>query len=149
MSEEKARRPRSRRIAAVGIAAALLSAMALLGGTFAEADQGSAKEPAGGYETLVKGVAASRALPVQFETAPVKVEFRNLVLGPGESEPIPAPTVIWMELRLGTVVTTINKESLERRPGDFWTVDKGASLTIKNPSEVAVIRAIYVSESGR
>ena len=118
----------------------------------ARANQGQENAQAdreSGYEVLAKGVVSSRPFPVQFRSAPLRLEFRNLIMGRGESEPITAPTNILMELREGGVTTTINQQASERRQGDFWVVEKGSSLLIKNPGEVAVIRAIYMFEGNQ
>lgn len=106
-------------------------------------------DQASGYEVLAKGVVGSRPFQVQFQSAPLRLEFRNLVMGLGDAEAIPVPTNILMELRQGGVTTVINKESHERHQGDFWAVGKGDSLSIKNPGQVAVIRAIYIFEETR
>lgn len=98
------------------------------------------------YEVLVKGVAASRAAQIQFQTAPVRLEIRNLVMGHGQTETIPVQAQILMELRQGSVVSSINQEKRERKQGDFWVVEKGSSLTLQNPGELAVVRAIYIFE---
>lgn len=98
------------------------------------------------YEVLVKGVATSRPLLIQFQTAAVRLELRNLVMGRGQTAAIPTPAQILMELRQGRVFTAINQEKQEHRQGDFWVVDKGSTLTLENPGELAVIRAIYVFE---
>lgn len=101
------------------------------------------------YEILVKGLAASRPLQIQFQTAAVRLEIRNLVMGHGQTETIPTPTQIVMELRQGRISTATNQEKQERRQGEFWVVDKGSILTIQNPGELAVIRAIYVFEGNQ
>ena len=114
-----------------------------------QARENAQKDQGSGYDVVAKGVAGSRPFPVQFKSAPLRLEFRNLVMGRGDTEAIPVPTSILMELRQGGVNTTINQESHERHQGDFWAVEKGASLSIKNPGEVAVIRAIYIFEGSR
>jgi hypothetical protein len=101
------------------------------------------------YELVAKGVAGSSPLQVQFKSAPLRLEFRNLVMGRGESEAIPVPTTTLMELRQGGITITVNGQKEERRQGDFWVVEKGSALTIQNPGEVAVIRAIYIFEGNR
>ncbi len=101
------------------------------------------------YESLVKGIAASSPLQVQFKSAPLRLEIRNLVMGRGTTEAIPIPARILMELRQGAVTTTINEQKHGWRQGDFWVVEKGSSMTIQNPGEVAVIRAIYIYEGKR
>ncbi len=109
----------------------------------------SPQAQASDYEILAKGVAGSRPFQVPFKSAPLRLEFRNLVMGHGESERLQLPTRVLMELREGGVTTTINQEKHERRQGDFWVVEKGNSLTIGNPGQVAVIRAIYIFEGAR
>lgn len=101
------------------------------------------------YELLAKGVVGSPPFQVQFKSAPLRLEIRNLVMGRGETEAIPTPTRILLEVRQGAVTTTINREKQGRNQGDFWVVDKGSSFTMQNSGEVAVIRAIYIFEGSR
>ncbi|MBS1867929.1 MAG: hypothetical protein JSS69_18620 [Acidobacteria bacterium] len=98
------------------------------------------------YEVLAKGVVGSAPFEVQFKSAALRLEIRNLVMGRGETEAIPTPTRIVLEVRQGAVTTTINQEKQARQQGDFWVVEKGSSFTIENPGEVAVLRAIYIFE---
>lgn len=65
-------------------------------------------------------------------------------MGHSKAANVPTPTDIVMELREGAVTTTINGQKQERTLGDFWSVGKGASLSIESPGQVAVIRAVYV-----
>src|ERR1700724_4472420 len=51
------------------------------------------------YESLVKGIAASSPLQIQFKSAPLRLEIRNLGMGRGDTEAIPNPTRILMEVR--------------------------------------------------
>ena len=101
------------------------------------------------FQLLAKGVAASPAVTLQFKSAPLRLEIRNLVMGKGETEPVPVPTRILFELRQGAVTTSLNQQKQERHQGDFWVVEKNASFTIENSSEVAVLRAIYIFEGSR
>jgi hypothetical protein len=101
------------------------------------------------YEVVAKGIVGTRPFQVQFKSAPLMLEIRNLVVGRGETEAIPTPTRILLELRQGAVATTINGNKHDWRQGDFWLVEKGSSLTIQNPGEVAVLRAIYILEGHR
>ena len=101
------------------------------------------------YEVLAKGIVASPTFSAQFKSAPLRLEFRNWVMGRGETETIPTPTRILMELRQGTITTTLSGEKNERQQGDFWMVEKGAALSIQNPGEVGVVRAIYIYENSR
>ena len=101
------------------------------------------------YELLAKGVVSSAAFQVQFKSAALRLEIRNLIMGRGETESIPTPSRVLLEVRQGGVTTTINQEKLSRSQGDFWVVDKGSSFTIQNSGEVAVLRAIYIFEGSR
>ena len=106
-------------------------------------------QPETKYEALAKGVAATLPFQVQFRSAPLRLEMRNLVMGRGITETIPTPTRILMEVRQGAVTATTSQGKHEWRQGDFWTVEKDSSLTIQNDGEVAVIRAIYIFEGKR
>jgi hypothetical protein len=97
------------------------------------------------YYTLVtEGMIASPVFPYQFQSAKLRLEVRNLILGHSKANDVPTPSDILMELRGGTIITTINGQAQERIQGDFWTVEKGNKLAIENQGQVAVIRAVYV-----
>jgi len=98
---------------------------------------------------LAKGVVSSAPFQVQFKSAALRLEIRNLIMGRGETESIPAPTRILLEVRQGAVTATINREKQSWSQGDFWVVDKGSSFTIQNSGEVAVLRATYILEGSR
>jgi hypothetical protein len=97
-----------------------------------------------GYEVLAKGVVASRIFPIQFKSTPLRIEFRNLTMGKGTSEAVTLPTQVLMEVRLGQVNAIIRGTKHEYHQGDFWVAEKGDSVVLENPGEVAVIRAIYI-----
>jgi hypothetical protein len=107
------------------------------------------KNRASGYEVLAKGIVGSRPFQVQFKSSPLRLEIRNWVMGRGETEPIPTPTRVLLEVRQGAVTTSINQEKQNHSQGDFWVVDKGSSFTVQNSGEVAVLRAIYIFEGSR
>lgn len=98
------------------------------------------------YSLLVKGLLASRTFAVQFRTVPLRIEVRNLIVGNAQTEAIPTPTHIIMELRGGTVIAVVDGKKSEHYPGDFWVVEKGSRLTLENTKDVAVIRALYLFE---
>jgi hypothetical protein len=96
------------------------------------------------YSLHTQGMITSPVFPYEFQSAKLHVEIRNLILGHAKADQVPTPTDILMELRGGVVTTTINGQSHERMQGDFWTVEKGASLAIENRGQAAVIRAVYL-----
>jgi hypothetical protein len=96
------------------------------------------------YSLLTQGMLAGPMFPYQFQSAKLRLEIRNLIIGHAKASEVPTPTDMLMELRGGVVITTINGQSLERIQGDFWTVEKGSSLAIENQGQAAVIRAVYV-----
>jgi|SRR5581483_7839891 len=105
--------------------------------------------PTSTYELLTKGMVGSAPFQIQFKSAPLRLDIRNLIMGRGQTEAIPTPARMLLELRQGGITTTINQEKVERSQGDFWVVDKGCTFTIQNPGEVAVVRAIYIFEGSR
>ena len=101
------------------------------------------------FQLLAKGIVATAPFQVQFKSAPLRLEIRNLVMGRGVTESIPTPTRILLELRQGAMTTITNQEKHEWHQGDFWVVDKNSPFTIQNSGEVAVLRAIYIFEGNR
>ena len=109
------------------------------------AQEAKEKTESAPYYTLVtQGMMASPVFPYQFESAKLRLEVRNLILGHSKTNDVPTPSDILMELRGGAVITTINGQAQERIQGDFWTVEKGSKLAIENQGQAAVIRAVYV-----
>jgi hypothetical protein len=101
------------------------------------------------YSLLTEGVLSGPVFPYQFQSIKLRVEIRNLILGHSKAANVPTPTDIVMELREGYVITTINGQKQERTIGDFWSVEKGAALSIESPGQVAVIRAVYLYPSSK
>ena len=96
------------------------------------------------YSLVTEGLLAGPVYPYQFQSAKLRLEVRNLILGHSKASDVPTPTDILMELRGGAVLVTINGQAQEHLQGDFWTVEKGSRLAIENQAQVAVIRAVYV-----
>lgn len=96
------------------------------------------------YSVVTEGMIASPVFPYQFQSAKLRLEVRNLIMGHSKANDVPTPSDILMELRGGAVITTVNGQAQERIQGDFWTVEKGSKLAIENQGQVAVIRAVYV-----
>ncbi|HEX9367959.1 MAG TPA: hypothetical protein VF921_15115 [Vicinamibacterales bacterium] len=94
------------------------------------------------HSLLAPGIAASAPMAVTLRTVPAQMVLRNFVVGRGVAKDIANPSFAVMELHAGHVFTTIAGDRQERVPGDFWTVDKGATITFENPEaqSAAVIR---------
>ncbi|HYT68949.1 MAG TPA: hypothetical protein VEL51_21170 [Vicinamibacterales bacterium] len=94
------------------------------------------------HALLAQGIAASAPMTVPLRTVPGQIVLRNFVVGRGTAKDVANPEFSVMELRAGHVFTTIAGDRQERVPGDFWTVDKGATITFENPEphSAAVIR---------
>lgn len=101
------------------------------------------------YEAATPGVLVSPGRPLQFRSADVRLEIRDLILGPGPARAVPTPGRALMELRGGSVVTTIDGQKQERRAGDFWVVAKGSALSLENLGAAAVIRSFTIVEGKR
>lgn len=96
------------------------------------------------YEVIVPGMVANSPFDLQFRSADLRLQVRDLIMGRGEARDVPVPARILMELRGGGVSTTINGAKTERTQGDLWIVEKGDRLTVENTLDVAVIRAVYI-----
>jgi hypothetical protein len=96
------------------------------------------------HSLLAQGIAASAPMTVTFRTVSAQMVLRNFVVGRGVAKDIPTAGFAVMELHVGHVFTTIAGDRQERVPGDFWTVDQGATITFENPEaqSAAVIRVM-------
>jgi hypothetical protein len=94
------------------------------------------------HSLLAQGIAASAPVTVPLKTVPGQMTIRNLAVGRGTAKDVANPSFAVMELHAGHVFTTIAGDRQERVPGDFWTVDKGQTITFENPEpqSAAVIR---------
>jgi hypothetical protein len=115
----------------------------------AQAASSSTQRESVHYEVITKGLLGSPVFTIPFRTTRLRLEIRNFIVGPGTADDVPVPARAIMELRGGGVVTSVNGEARERRPGDFWVVDKGAHLRLENHADVAVIRVIFLYQSNQ
>lgn len=104
----------------------------------------SQSNPAGGtvtYESVATGLLRSRTFAT--EALPgVGVEIQNFILGPGKSaREIPVQGVEVLELKSGEVETTIDGQTLRRRPGSYWVVRPGQKYSLKSLGGMAVLHA--------
>jgi quercetin dioxygenase-like cupin family protein len=94
------------------------------------------------YEIVAEGVheaklVATDALP------DVRVEVSDEILGPGKSVPSkPFDGFRITELKAGEVETTIDGQTLKRRPGEFWVVRPGQSYAVRNLGGLVVLHVI-------
>ena len=97
------------------------------------------------HTLLAPGIAASPPVTIPLRTVPARMILRNFTVGRGTARDIINPNFSVMELQSGHVFTTIAGTRQERVPGDFWTVDKGTSITFENPdaNSAAIIRVTY------
>lgn len=98
------------------------------------------------YQIMSRGALSRELSSVRLTSVPLRLEIRNIVIGPRGSEGVTLPARAVLELRSGAIVTTIDGEARERRVGDFWTVEAGRVMQVRNHSEAAVIRVIYLHE---
>jgi hypothetical protein len=101
------------------------------------------------YEVIVPGLVANPTYVLQFRSDDLRLEVRDLIMGPGQARNIPTPARAMMELRGGTVITTINGRATPRIQGDIWSIAKGDSLSLENLHDVVVIRSMSIIERGQ
>ena len=97
------------------------------------------------HTLLAPGIAASAPVTFPLRAVSARIVLRNFVVGQGTAKDVANPNFAVMELQSGHAFTTIAGDRRERVPGDFWVVDKGATITFENPevNSAAVIRVTY------
>jgi hypothetical protein len=101
------------------------------------------------YEVIVPGLVGNAPYILEFRSANLRIAVRDLIMGHGEARDVPTRARAVMELRGGSVITTINGVRTRRRQGDIWRVRPEDRLSLENPYDVAVIRAMYILERAR
>lgn len=128
---------------AIAVPFALLAAIASASLTQTPTAQVGSRDSTA-YEVLTKGLLGSKVFPLQFRSSRVRLDVRNLIMGPGKAANVPTPTRTILELRGGVVLATVNGTTEEHYPGDLWVVEKGSVVTLENRGDVVVIRALYL-----
>ncbi len=119
--------------------AAVCAAVAL-----AQARPEQARERAGvvKYEMVTEGVHATEIFGTD-ALRDVRVEVRDFIVGPGKSAPaIPVIGLGVTELKAGEMETTIDGQTVRRRPGDFWVVRPGQKYSIRSLGGMVVLHVI-------
>jgi len=101
------------------------------------------REPAGvvKYEAVAEGVHEAQVFGTD-ALRDVRLEIKDLILGPGKSaSDISIQGFAVTELRSGEVDTTIDGQTMRRKPGDFWVVRPGQKYSIKNLGGMVVLHA--------
>lgn len=94
------------------------------------------------YQSVAEGVHEAQIFGTD-ELRGVRVEVKDFIFGPGKSAPdIPVHGFGITELKAGEVETTIDGQTVRRRPGDFWVVRPGQKYSIKNLGGMVVLHAI-------
>ena len=115
----------------------------------AAAQERNAGRPQTKYFVVVPGMVANAPLILNYRSTGLSLVVSDLIMGHGEARNIPTPARAVMELRGGSVITTINGERTRRLQGDIWRISRGDKLSIENPYDSAVIRAMVILERGR
>ena len=109
----------------------------------------SSQVPPTRYEVIVPGLVANPTYVLQYRSDDLRLEVRDLIMGRGEARNVPTPARAMMELRGGTVITTINGRATPRIQGDIWSIAKGDTLSLENSHDVVVIRSMSIIERGQ
>jgi uncharacterized cupin superfamily protein len=64
----------------------------------------------------------------------------------GQEDELPLRGFYVAHLLSGQISTTIEGQTMEHLPGDYWTVKAGASMRVKVVGEVAVLETIVVTK---
>ena len=125
---------------------AILMFCSLLPATAQERPQG---RPQTRYFVVVPGMVANQPLILNYRSTGLSLIVSDLIMGHGEALNIPTPARAVLELRGGSVITTINGVRTRRLQGDIWRISRGDTLSIENPYDAAVIRAMVILERGQ
>jgi hypothetical protein len=97
------------------------------------------------YESLAPGIVGAHVFRSD-ALKDVTVEVSDVILGPGKSAPdFLVRGVAIMELKSGEVETTIDGQTVRRRPGAYWVVRSGQRYAIKNLGGQVVIQAFNMT----
>lgn len=80
---------------------------------------------------------------------PVNVEIRNWTIGGGlklEKLDVPSNGTLVVQLRAGEMTTIIEGERVERREGDFWTVEAGQVMAVETEDDTAILQTTFVAD---
>jgi len=110
----------------------------------AQATPGPSRQITGSvtYQSVAEGVHEAQIFGTD-TLRDVRVEVKDFIFGPGKSAPdIPMAGFGVTELKSGEIETTIDGQTMRRRPGDFWLVRPGQKYSIKSLGEMAVLHVI-------
>lgn len=97
------------------------------------------------YESLAPGVVGAKVFTSD-ALKNVTVEVSDVILGPGKSAPdLLVRGVVIMELKSGEVETSIDGQTVRRRPGAYWVVRAGQRYAIKNLGGQVVIQTFMMT----
>jgi uncharacterized cupin superfamily protein len=78
-------------------------------------------------------------------TQAAHIVVQSWVIG-GQEREIPLGGFYVAHLLSGAISTTIDGQTTERLPGDYWTVKAGAGMRVKVVGEVAVLETTVVAK---
>lgn len=94
---------------------------------------------------LFDGSIASRA--TSGAAQPVHVVVQNWTIpNDGAAHEIPLTGFYVAHLQSGDIAATIAGDTVDHRPGDFWSVKSGATMSVTVQSELAVVETIAPSK---
>ncbi len=97
------------------------------------------------YLVITKGLLGTPVFTFPLLSGTLVLNARNLIMGPGKAINVPIPEQMIVEVRGGSVQATIAGKTAEYRAGDFFVVEKGATFSLENRGDVAVMRALYIA----
>lgn len=97
------------------------------------------------YESVAPGIQSALVFRTD-ELRDVTMEVKDLILGPGKSTPdVPVHGFGVTELKSGEVETTIDGQTVRRRPGDFWLLQPGQKYGLNNLGGVVVLHVVILT----
>jgi hypothetical protein len=97
------------------------------------------------YEAVAPGLLAAKSFAGRLQPG-VMAQVQDFIVGPGQSvSDIPTPGVEIVELKSGTIETTLDARVTERRPGNYWIVNPHQKYSLRNRGGVAVLHVVTLT----
>lgn len=97
------------------------------------------------YEAVTPGLLAAKSFVGRLQPG-VMAQVQDFIVGPGKSvSGIPTTGVEILELKSGTIETTLDARVTERRPGNYWIVYPHQKYSLRNGGGIAVLHVVTLT----
>lgn len=98
-------------------------------------------QPVAAAPEAVKEATLTKQLLPQLHS---RLEIRTMVVQAGKPVTLPMAYEGFLEVRAGSLASTVETNLKQRHRGELWQVAKGERVTLQASGELAVVRAVYL-----